>query len=48
MLVKFVNSSNIVVRDVTLADSAFWTFHLLNCRHAHLTSHNFTKGFSPL
>ena len=31
MLVKLVNSTNVVVADVTLRGSPFWTMHLLNC-----------------
>ena len=31
LLVKLVNSSNVVISDVTLTGSPFWTAHLLNC-----------------
>ena len=31
MLVKLVNSSRVVITDVTLTGSPFWTAHLLNC-----------------
>ena len=31
MLVKLTGSSNVVVADVTLRGSPFWTLHLLNC-----------------